>query len=72
MALRSLLVALSCVATAATVAGSVHAQQARAAGPASAKQAAAGVPGADQPGGFVIGPEDVLSIVFSTSRTSTT
>jgi polysaccharide export outer membrane protein len=64
MALPSWLVALSFVATAATVAGSVHAQQARAADPASAKQAAAGMPGVDPPGGFVIGPEDVLSIIF--------
>ena len=37
MALRSLLVALSLVATASTVAGSVHAQRAPAAGAASAQ-----------------------------------
>ena len=72
MALRRLLAALSFVATAATVAGSVHAQQARAVDPASAKQAAPGMPGVDPPGGFVIGPEDVLSIIFWRDRDMST
>lgn len=72
MALRRLLAALSFVATAATVAGSVRAQQARAVDPASAKQAAPGLPGVDPQGGFVIGPEDVLSIIFWRDRDMST
>jgi polysaccharide export outer membrane protein len=64
MVIRRWLAALSFVATAATWSGGVHAQEARAAGPASANPAAATRPGADPPAGFVIGPEDVLSIVF--------
>ena len=72
MALRRLLAALSFVATAATVAGSVHAQQSRAVDPASAKQAAPGMPGVDPQGGFVIGPEDVLSIIFWRDRDMST
>ena len=58
------LVALSFVVTAAILAGGVHAQQARAVDPRSAREAAATMPTVDPPAGFVIGPEDVLSIVF--------
>jgi polysaccharide export outer membrane protein len=60
---RRLLIALSFVATAATLVRGVRAQETRAASPASAGQAAAAsVP--DLPADFVIGPEDVLSIIF--------
>ena len=58
------MVALSLVAAAATLAGGVHAQQAREIGPQSASQAATSTPAIEPPSGFVIGPEDVLSIVF--------
>jgi polysaccharide biosynthesis/export protein len=64
MVIRRWLVAFSFVATAGTLAGGVHAQPARAAGPASGNQAAATTPGDDPPADFVIGREDVLSIVF--------
>lgn len=62
--MRCWLVALSFVATVATSTGRVWAQPARAADPASATEGAVPVPGVDPPAGFVIGPEDVLSIVF--------
>ena len=50
--------------TAVLSAGAVRAQEAPAAGPASGKEAGAVKPAPDPPADFVIGPEDVLSIVF--------
>jgi polysaccharide biosynthesis/export protein len=60
--MRRWLVALSFVPIAAIVSGRVCAQEARARGPAS--EAAVAKPAVDPPADFVIGPEDVLSIVF--------
>jgi polysaccharide biosynthesis/export protein len=63
MAIKRWLGAASFVATAATLAGSVSAQDARAAGAASVNETATTLD-AKTPDGFVIGPDDVLSIVF--------
>jgi polysaccharide biosynthesis/export protein len=57
-------VTLSFVAIAAMPGGTVGAQEARQRGPASGYEAASATPAADFPADFVIGPEDVLSIVF--------
>jgi polysaccharide biosynthesis/export protein len=62
-AIKRWLGAASFVATAATLAGSVSAQDARAAGAASVNETATMLD-AKVPDGFVIGPDDVLSIVF--------
>jgi polysaccharide biosynthesis/export protein len=64
MAIRCWLVRFSFVAAAAVLAGGVHAEQAGPAAPASASEAAPTVPAVEPPAGFVIGLEDVLSIVF--------
>jgi polysaccharide export outer membrane protein len=66
------LVALSFVPMAAALGGGVCAQEAPAAGPASGKEAAAARTAVDPPAGFVIGPEDVLSIVFWRDKEMTT
>ena len=58
------LVALSVVPIAASLGSGVCAQEMRAAGPAPGKDAAVAKAAIDPPAGFVIGPEDVLSIVF--------
>jgi polysaccharide export outer membrane protein len=62
--MRRWFVALSFVPMAATLGGGVCAQEASARGPASGSDAAAVMPPVNPPAGFVIGPEDVLSIVF--------
>ena len=64
MAIGRWLVALSLVAVVATGARDLCAQQARAAEPAAARDTAESIPGVDPPSGFIIGPDDVLSIVF--------
>jgi polysaccharide biosynthesis/export protein len=61
---RRRLVVLSFVATAALGTGRVCAQPAQAAGPASATEAVPARSVVDPPAGFVIGPDDVLSIIF--------
>jgi polysaccharide biosynthesis/export protein len=62
--MRRWFVALSFVPMAVTLGSGVCAQEARARGPASGHEAVAAEPAVDPPAGFVIGPEDVLSIVF--------
>ena len=59
--MRRWLIALAIISLAAAAG---DAQEAPARGPASGTEAPAVVPAADLPAGFVIGPEDVLSIVF--------
>jgi polysaccharide export outer membrane protein len=61
--MRRWFVAFSFVPIAATCGGGVSAQEVSARGPASVNEAAVARP-VDPPAGFVIGPEDVLSIVF--------
>jgi polysaccharide biosynthesis/export protein len=61
---RWVVAALSFIPIAATVAGGMSAQEAPATAPAAGRNAAVITPGVDPPEGFVIGPEDVLSIVF--------
>jgi len=56
--------ALACLITAAFAVQSVCAQDTRASGPASANEPAAARPAVAPPAGYVIGPDDVLSIVF--------
>jgi polysaccharide export outer membrane protein len=64
MTLRTWLATLTFVVTAAaSLRGVVHAQQAPAAGP-SMDAVAVAAPAVDLPAGYVIGLEDVLSIVF--------
>ena len=58
------LLALSLAVWVSTMAGSVHAQETQAGSPLSEPDAAPMRPGVDAPPDFVIGPEDVLSIVF--------
>jgi polysaccharide biosynthesis/export protein len=57
-------VTLSFVAIAAMLGNTVSAREARQRRPASGYEAAPATPAADVPADFVIGPEDVLSIVF--------
>jgi polysaccharide biosynthesis/export protein len=57
-------VTLSFVAIAVMLDGAVGAQETRKQNPAPGYDAAAATPAADVPADFVIGPEDVLSIVF--------
>jgi polysaccharide export outer membrane protein len=58
------LLAVSCVAPAAAMPRSVDAQEARSAAAASVNETAATSREATLPDGFVIGPDDVLSIIF--------
>lgn len=62
--MRRWLAALSFVSMASTLGGGARAQEARAAGHASGNPAAAANAAVAAPEGFVIGPDDVLSIVF--------
>jgi polysaccharide biosynthesis/export protein len=61
---RWVVVALAFIPIAATVAGGMSAQEAPATAPAAGTNTAVIGPSGDPPEGFVIGPEDVLSIVF--------
>jgi Periplasmic protein involved in polysaccharide export len=58
------LIALSLVAVVAALGRDLFAQQTRAGEPAAASDTAASIPRVDLPADFVIGPDDVLSIVF--------
>lgn len=62
--MRRWLVALSFVSMATALGGGVRAQEARAGGHAPGNAAVAANPAGASPEGFVIGPDDVLSIVF--------
>jgi polysaccharide export outer membrane protein len=66
------LVALSLLPMAAAMGGGVAAQEAGAAGPSSVNEVVAAAPAVEPPAGFVIGPEDVLSIVFWRDKEMTT
>ncbi len=71
MGMNPLVTALLFVLTAAALGGGVGAQEARATGPSSGNEAVAR-PAVEPPAGFVIGPEDVLSIVFWRDKDMTT
>jgi polysaccharide export outer membrane protein len=64
MAIGRWLVALSLVAVVATRGRDLCAQQTQAAEPAAPSDTAESTPRVDLPEGFIIGPDDVLSIVF--------
>ncbi len=66
------LVTLLFVATVATLTAEVGAQKTGAAGPAAATNTAAAGTTVDAPDGFVIGPDDVLTIVFWRDKEMTT
>jgi polysaccharide export outer membrane protein len=69
---RAVVVALFIVATLAGPGDGVCAQEARAGGPAAGGGSAAMTKAIETPAGFVIGPEDVLSIVFWRDKEMTT
>jgi polysaccharide export outer membrane protein len=70
--MRRWLVALSLVPIAASLGGGARAQEARVTTPAFENATAAAASAVDPPAGFVIGPEDVLSIVFWRDKEMTT